>query len=266
MRSLSLLLLLVLGQVARSQPTAQELITTFRKTIGAEAMIASVPYLISYRGERHLYSLRDGKLHGESYDFTGKLLGYTDNPHKHRKEIEMKVGVVPIKMVEVIDGETGWYQLNDGAAVAMSQQLIQGRWQRELHAEVFLGRETFDPKHWKFSEPQSSVVRGQEAWKFEAKSSVQEPITLYFAKKSSLLLRLKSKATDFTLLPGEAVRLESYVRDIQFYNWKKFGPRMLPGQFQVFNDGVLTVRMEPVEVSFAGAHNPALFVKPEPVK
>ena len=54
-----------------------------------------------------------------------------------------------------------------------------------------------------------------EAWELEARTSGLEPLTLSFAKESGLLVRLKSKATDFALLPGAEAKPESFQRDRQ---------------------------------------------------
>jgi hypothetical protein len=264
MRYLSALLVAVVAcQSASAQPTAKELVTTFRKTIGATVETSkSIPYLIKYRGDRYLYSVRDGKLLGESFSFDAKLYGFTDKRNMHRKEMEMKIGVVPFKIVEVINGNSGWIQINEGEQVAMSKAEVDGRDQREIHVEVFLGRESFDPKLWQFTEPKSSKVRGQDAWVFEAKSKQNpEPLTLYFAKSSSLLLRLTSKATDFAfLLPGEAKpKLESFTRDLYFRDWKKVGPRLLPGHLEAYHDGVLWQQMEPASVSLLDTVDTKLF-------
>jgi len=267
MRFLSVLFVAVLScQIANAQPASKELITRFRKAVGAEALTGSHPYLIQYRGERYLYSLRDGRLLGESLAFDGKLYGYTDKHNQHRKEMEMKIGVVPFKIVEVIDGDSGWYQMNEGEAVKMSKKEIEGREQRELHIEVFLGRESFDPGLWQFSESKSTQVRGQDAWMLEATAKGKEPLTLYFAKQSGLLLRLKSKATDLAWLPGEKPKVESFTRDLYFRDWKKVGGRMVPGNLEVFHDGVLWQQMEPVSISLGDAIDPKLFAAPQSKK
>jgi hypothetical protein len=267
MRFLSVLFVAVLScQIANGQPTSQELITKFRKAMGSEAAKGSIPYLIHYRGERYLYSLRDGRLLGESFPFDGKLYGYTDKRHMHRKEWVMKIGIVPLKVVEVINGDAGWYQLNEGEAVAMSKGEIEGRAQRELHVEVFLGNDPFDPALWQFSEPKSTQVRGQDVWMFEAKTKGPEPFTLYFAKQSGFLLRLKSKAMDFAWLPSEKPKLESFTRDLYFRDWKKFGARILPGHFEAFHDGILWQQMEAVGVSFLDTIDAKMFAAPESTK
>jgi hypothetical protein len=267
MRFLSVLFVAVLScQIANAQPASKELITKFRKVIGAEAASESIPFLIQYRGERYLYSLRDGRLVGESFEFQTKRYGYSDKHNQHRVETEMKIGVVPLKIVEVISGNSGWYQMNEGEAVTMSKGEIEGKQKREHHVEVFLGRERFDPKLWQFSDPKSTQVQGHDAWMFEAKTKGMEPLALYFAKQSGLLLRLKSKTTDFAWLPGETPKLESFTRDLYFRDWKPGRSRMLPGYIQEFRDGVLWRQMEPVSVNLGEAIDPKLFAAPQPKK
>jgi hypothetical protein len=260
----ALFVALVACQSAHAQPSSQELITKFRKTIGADVNPGSIPYLIQYRGQRYLYSVRDERLLGESFDFDGKLYGYTDKHNKHRKEFEMKIGVVPFKIVEVIAGDKGWYQMNEGEAIAMSKAEVEGREGRELHVEVFLGRESFDPGHWQFTQPKGAKVRGQDAWMFEAKkTSLQNGLTLYFAKDSGLLLRLTTKTSDFAWLPGEKPKLESFTRDLYFSDWKKFTGRMLPGHLQAYHDGVLWQQMEPVSVTLPPTIDDKMFTAPQ---
>jgi hypothetical protein len=250
---------------AKDQPSAKELIAKFRKAIGADAIVPT-PFVIKYRGQRYYYSVVDGKLQGEVFDFGGTLMGYTHIPQKLRKETEMKIGIVPFRHVETVDGKSGWYQDNDSEPVVMSKELLEGKRQRELHISIFLGRESFDPEHWQFSEPKSTRVRGQEAWEFTAKTSGLEPITLFFAKKSGLLLHLKTQATDFSLLAGSVTKLESYTRDFYFSDWKKVGNHMLPGNFEAFHDGVLKIQMEPVRVSFPKTLDSKLFALPKTKK
>jgi len=248
-------------QAAHGQPSAPELIGGFRKTIGADRAVTTVPYQISYQGERYAYSLEGGKLQADVYEFKSKLFGYTDK-HQHRKEVEMKIGIVPLRIVSVHSGNSGWYQINDGEVVLVSDEAVKGVAQREFHIEVFLGRESFDPKVWQFTEPTSTRVRGQDAWKLEARAGSADPIGLTFSKESGLLVRMTAKATDFTLLPGKSTKLESFVRDLHFANWKKYGNRMLPGQLQIYHDGVLSQQMESVGLSFLDTIDPKLFVPP----
>lgn len=268
MRFLSIpaLVLLLTLPVAGGQPTGKDLIAKFRKAIGADAPTVSTPVVIKYRGHRYLYSVVGGKLQGEAFAFDGTLTGYTDIPQKLRVEMEMKIGIVPFKHVEAVDGKLGWYRDNDSEAVVMSKGLMEGKRQREIHVSVFLGREAFEPDRWQFSEPTSTRVGRQEAWEVVARTSGLEPITLSFAKQSGLLLRLKTKATDFTLLPGAEAKLDTFTRELNFHDWKKFGTRMLPGQLDAFHDGVLWAQMEPVSVSFPKTVDPKLFALPETKK
>src|SRR5580765_2627522 len=134
MHFLSVLLAVTLsGQAEQGQPSGQDVIAKFRKTIGGDSTTGSIPFLIQYRGQRFLYAMSDGKLTGESFDFEAKLYGITDKYAMRRKEMEMRIGIVPVKMVEVINGDKGWYQINEGEAVAMNQAEIDGRNQREHH-------------------------------------------------------------------------------------------------------------------------------------
>jgi hypothetical protein len=267
MRYLATLLVGVLScQIANGQPTPKELITKFRTTIGAEGFTGSIPYLIQYRGERFSYEFRDGKLVGESFGFEAKLYGYTDKAHVFRKETEMKIGVVPLKIVDVINGNSGWYQINEGDIVPLSKDAVEGRQKRELHVEVFLGRESFDPAVWQFSQLQSAQVRGRDAWTFEAKSKAQDGITLYFSKQSGLLLRLTSQTTDFLWHPGQKAKLESFTRDLYFHEWKDLGKRKFPALLEVFHDNVLWEQLEPVGLTLGSVIEPKLFEVPQPKK
>lgn len=269
MRFLAVLLVAVVScQSAFGQPTTKELITKFRTTVGATAATAkSLPYLIQYRGNQFLYSLRDGKLIGESLEFQAKLYGYTDKRHLLRKEMEMKIGIVPFKVIEAIDGDTGWYQLNEGEGVSMSKVAVDARKQRELHVEVFLGKEPFDDTRWQFSEPKETVVREHDSWVFEAKTKGIHPLTLYFDKQTGLMLRLTGETTDFSWLPGGGKpKLESFTRDLYFREWKKFGPRMLPGYLEIYQDGVLWQFFEPTSLALLPSADSKLFVAPQPKK
>lgn len=250
-------------QTANGQPTAVELLTKSRNLLGADARVVSTPYVIKFRGERYLYSTVDGKLKGDAYEFETKVFGHTDYPQKNRTEMEMKIGKVPFRVIEVVDGDSGWYQLNDSDPVVMSKSVLQARKQRELHIDMFLGTWHFEPGQWQFSEPKSTRMQGRDAWEFEAKSSGYAPITLWFAKESNLLLRMKAKATDVALLGAPELRLETFTRDLQFSDWKKFGTRLLPGHLQIFNDGVLWKNVEPLGVTFPKEMDAKLFVMPE---
>ncbi len=264
MRFLSALLVAALTcQIANGQPASKEIVAKFRKAIGADAPQGPNAYLIQYRGEHYLYSLRDGRLLGESFSYDTKLYGYADS-NKRRREMETKIGVVPLKIVDAIDGDTGWYQLNEGETVVMSKTEVEGRGQRDLHVEVFLGIVSFDPAHWQFTEPESTQVRGQDAWMFEATTKGMEPLTLYFAKQSGFLLRLKSKTRDLAWLPGEKAKVETFTRDLYLSDWKEFGKRMLPGHLQAYRDGILWQQMEPVNLSFPSTIDPKMFAAPGP--
>ena len=245
------------------QPSAKELIAKFRSSIGDEATSKSIAFSIEFTGENYLYSLTAGRLRADVYPLRGKLMGYTDQPDKHRKETEMKIGIVPVKLVEVVNKDTGWYQFNDGEAVMLSKEQIQGMRQREIHVEVFLGRESFGSAAWQFSQPQGSQVRGQDAWKIEGKANSVGPITLYFSKDTGLLLRLSANATDFSLLPGSEAKLETFVRDIYIDGWKKLGNRMLPQRLRVYHDNVLSMMLQAPELSFRKEWGADLFTAPK---
>jgi len=258
---------LLASSPALGQPKSADLIADFRHKIGADIGSAmSIPYMIDYRGERYSYTPSGGRITGEAFPFRAKLYGFTDKHHKHRKELEFKIGIVPLKIVEVIDGNTGFYQFNEGELVPMSKAELDGRDKRELHAEVFLGRESFAPKTWQFTDPRSTEVRGEGAWKIEGKASGHEPMTLYFNKQTGLLSRLTTKTTDFVWNPVEKARLETFTRDLYLSDWKQFGKRMLPGRLEAYHDGVLWQQMEPLNVSMLDKADPKLFAGPAPVK
>lgn len=251
------------GQPASGPPTAKELIDKFRKDVGADANPAATPYVLKYRGEKFMYAVTAGKLQAESFDFESTLTGFTDNPQKMRFQLEMKIGVVPLRIIEVVDGDSGWYQINDSDAVAMSKAQVEGRKQREKQIDVFLGMESFDPDKWQFSTPKSVNMHGHEAWEVDAKTKGSEPLTLTFAKQSGLLVSLKTKAVDFDLLPGGKPTIESFTREFTFYGWKKFGNRMVPGHCAAFRDNVLWRHMEPVSVAFPKTIDEKLFAMPK---
>jgi hypothetical protein len=241
-------------------------IAKFRKTIGADVKLPPTPYQINYRGELFLYSNSKGKLTGESFEFQAKLMGHTSDLGRHRKEMEMKIGVVPLRLIEVIDGAKSWYQINDSDPAVPHRGLLEARKQREIHIEVFLGTENFDPARWQFSEVKSAKFRGTDVWEVEAKSKGTNPISLSFDKQSGLLMRLKTLATDIALVltPGEQPRLETFERDLHFTEWKTFSGRMLPGELHAFHDGVLWQRLEPVSITFPKTMDPNLYVAPMP--
>jgi len=268
MRLLSIAVLVVLscaiadGGGAKNAPSAKELIAKFRKAIGADA-VKSTPYVIKYRGQRYLYSLADGRLQGQAYAFDASLTSHTSAPQTRRAEMEMKIGIVPFKIVEVVDGDTGWYQINEGDPAAMPKSIVKGRRERDMHIDSFLGLEAFSPDRWQFTEPKGATVRGQEAWQFNGTLEGLEPMTISFAKDTGLLLQITTKATDYEFLPGAAPKIESFTRDMHFYDWKKFTTRMLPGHFDVFQNGVLWKQMEPVEVLLPETLDAKVFVMPK---
>jgi len=265
MRFLAIAVLVLLPcSSAHGQPSAKEVITKFRKVIGADGPALTAPVVIKYRGQQHLYSITGGKLEGQAIDYVTTLTILLDTPQQtHRSETEMKIGIVPLKYVEVADLESGWYQINLSDAVAMSKIQLDARRKRSIQVAIFLGMESFDPERWEFSEPKSTQVRGQEAWQVEAKTGGVEPITLSFAKQTGLLLHLKTKANDFDLLSGEKAKIETFARDLHFHDWKKFGNRMLPGHVAAFHDGVLWKHLEPVSVSFPKTIDAKLFAMPK---
>jgi len=249
-------------QDADAQTSAKDVLAKFRTAIGADGPKVSRGFVIKYRGERFLYSLEDGKLQAQAFNFDASIVGHTDSPQTYRKEMEMKIGIVPFKNVEVVDGKSGWYQINDSDPVVMSKRLLEGTRAREIHIEIFLGRETFDPGHWKFTEPKSTRKHGQDVWEFDATTGGLEPITLSFDKQTGLLLHLRTKTDDVELMPGREPKLEAFTRDFQFSDSKKVGTRMYPGHFDAYRNGVLWIRMEPVSVSYPSTVDPKTFVMP----
>jgi len=101
---------------------------------------------------------------------------------------------------------------------------------------------------------------------FEAKAESLNPLTLYFAKQSGLLIRLKTQASDFALLPGEKAKLESFTRDLYLRDWKKSTGRMLPGHLEAYHDGVLWQQMELVSVTVLPTIDAKMFEMPQPRK
>ena len=122
------------------------------------------------------------------------------------------------------------------------------------------------PEHWKFSDPRRKCACGRDAecWELNATTKdLLDPITLWFSKQSGMLMRLKTKATDFALLPGAEAKVDSFTRDLHFYDWKKVGGAMLPGHLDAFHDGVLWKKLEPVSVNFPKTIDAKLFAMPQ---
>src|SRR4051794_21065034 len=105
MRFLSIpVLILLVCPIAHGQPTAKDVVAKFRKALGVDGLAANEPCLTKFSGQRFMYSLTDGVLHGEAFEYEKSLLSYTGPVRKHRLELEMKIGIVPLRLIEAMDG------------------------------------------------------------------------------------------------------------------------------------------------------------------
>ncbi len=247
---MSLVVLATMPQQISAQPPSREIIARYRKAIGAEKTKNAIRGMIfEGSGEVYTYSVRKGKLHGTAHTFTVK--DWLQGKDQYREDLEMKIGIVPLKLTGVMNKDKGWVQVNEGTPTLMDKRSLG--WARDrdfLFVDVVLGLETF--AKWKLSKPKSTTVRGHDAWIIVATIKGDNPLTLYFSEKSGFLIRMRKKAQDLDLSPGSAGKLWSFERDVYLDNWKEYNGFYYPRDEQVFRDGVLfmerqnnTIRLTP---------------------
>jgi outer membrane lipoprotein-sorting protein len=196
-----------------------------------------------------------GKIHGvigESVDVTGEIASQL--PDRLRVEVAVSVAGMDFKTVQVFSGDKGWVQLNDKVTEVPKEQLAEAK--EQMHVFGVTRLVALRDKEYKLSPLGDAKVEGKDAVGVRVERKDRRDVSLYFDKKTGLLLKSETRAKDF--MAGE----KEFTVETLYDDYKKVDGLPVAHKVTIKWDGKLYVESESSDVKVAEKLDDSTFEKP----
>jgi hypothetical protein len=194
-----------------------------------------------------------GKLHimGMDLDITGA--SYTE-PKRIRNEAELEIMGKPIKTAQVFTETKGFVVVND-MTIDFDKDVVEAAKEKMYAAEVGRLVVLTKDKEFKLSTLGESKVDGKDALGVRIEHKGRADITLYFDKKTHMLVKAEGREKDPQ--SGEESNVETV-----FGDYKDIDGVKVPHKITIAKDGKPFVEAELSDYKFEDKLDDSLFAKP----
>jgi hypothetical protein len=185
------------------------------------------------------------------------MLDYWSNvPNKSRTEVILSVDGQQIKFARVFNEKQAWFLMSDGKWREGTKNEINTLRQEDLESRVRLLYPLLDESKYKLKFAGESKVRGQDSLAVQVTSSGYNDITIYFDKKSGLLLKTQMRVAP---RDGEKEALqERLFLDYKSLKGVKYSTKQL-----LFYDGKKETELELIDINPVEKMPDWVFAKPK---
>jgi hypothetical protein len=197
-----------------------------------------------------------GKLKGTYYGlgdgvaFTGEFAA--QGADRNRLVIEAETGGQKLRLVQVLNGERGWVQVNDDTEELDKEALAEAREQAYVEWVATLVP-LRDRKRFSFSPLGEIKIDGRPAAGVRVSSAGRIDVNLYFDKATGLLAKTETRSKE----DGEEVTEEALVGEYKEVQGMKQATRLT-----IRRDGQLYMKCEVTDYRLAERLDATLFAKP----
>jgi hypothetical protein len=241
-------LVLIVGPArADDQADAKALLDKAIKAHGGEEALARNKSKVEVvKGKGKFYGM------GEGIDFTMEMI--VQHPDRIRSEIELEVGGMQIKFLQVVNGNKGWQKLADQLQDMTKEQLEEAKAQFYLRKVVSLL--PLRDKEYKLSPLGEVKIESKPAVGLRVEHKGERDVNLFFDKESGLLVKTEMKARD-PMAGDKEFNSESYYSD-----YRKVDGVQTPFKLSLKRDGEKYVESESTEVKREDKVDETTFAKP----
>jgi outer membrane lipoprotein-sorting protein len=195
-----------------------------------------------------------GKFHGlgDPIEFTGEFS--TQSPDKVRHEIGGKVMDFTFKRIEVVNGDKGWIVENDNKKDMTKDEMVEAR--EGMHAASVARLVTLSGKEYKLSPLGEAKVGDKETIGVRVERKDYRDISLYFDKKTGMLLKLETRVKD--PMGGD----KEYTQEVIYDDYKKVDGVEIAHKATIKRDNKPWVDSEIVECKLVEKLDDSVFAKP----
>jgi outer membrane lipoprotein-sorting protein len=190
---------------------------------------------------------------GDAIDYTGTFSH--QDPDKVRTEIEASVNGMAFKTVQIINGDKGWFTVND-MVMDMTKEMVDEA-KEHLYTQQVTHLVVLSGKGYKLSPLGESKVEGKDAVGMRVESKGRRDVNLFFDKKTGLLLKSETREKD---VQGGGDK--EYTAETLYSDYKKVGNVLHAHKVAIKRDGKLFVTGEISELKIEDKLDAALFAKP----
>jgi outer membrane lipoprotein-sorting protein len=196
-----------------------------------------------------------GKLHGvvgDSVDVTGDIASQL--PDRFRFEMSVTVMGMDFKITQVVNGDKGWIVLNDKVMELTKEQLAEGK--EQMHVGAVARLVGLRDKAYKLSALGDAKVEGKDAVGIRVEHKDHRDVSLYFDKKTGLLLKTETRAKD--PMAGD----KEFTSETIYGDYKKVDDAPVAHKITVKRDGKLFLESENSDVKVSEKLDDSTFEKP----
>jgi hypothetical protein len=204
-----------------------------------------------YRGSVTAFK---GTFHGMGMELpmTGAIS--TSGPDRLKADIEVEAGGQKLKIVNVVDGDTGWTKVGDNTTEMDKDAVAEAR--EQMHAGWVASLAPLDAaKGYTLATTGEQLVGGKPALGVKVSAKDRRDVTLYFDKGTGLLVMYESRVKDEG--SGQEVTEETFPSD-----YKEVQGTKQAVKFTTKRDGKLYMEGEATDHQLAEKLDAGVFAKP----
>ena len=196
-----------------------------------------------------------GKLHGvigDSVDVTGDIA--TQVPDRMRFEMAVTVMGMDFKFTQVLNGDKGWIVLQDKVMDITKEQMAEAK--EQMHVGEVTRLVGLRDKAYKLSALGDAKVEGKDAVGIRVEHKDHRDVSLYFDKKTGLLLKTETRGKD--PMAGD----KEFTAETFYDDYKKVDGHPVAHKVTVKRDGKLFLESENSDVKVSEKLDDSTFERP----
>jgi hypothetical protein len=199
-------------------------------------------------------SKEQGKFHnlGQTIDFTS--VTSLQLPDRLCSEVQFNAGGQKITVIQVINGNKGWFKFGDKTEEMNKDMLAEAR--EQMNAANISYLVCLNNKEYKLSPLGEVQIGDRPAIGVRVERKGYRDVNLFFDKDKGLLLKLETRSKD--LMRGG----QEYTSTIWYDDYKKVEGIMVPHKTKIEHDGKPYVEAKTIEVKISEKLDDSVFEKP----
>jgi outer membrane lipoprotein-sorting protein len=195
-----------------------------------------------------------GKLHslGDGIDFTGEIASQL--PDRLRFEMAITVMGTDLKIKQVVKGDKGWVAVNDMVMELTKEQMAEAR--EQMHVAAVTRLVALRDKAYKLSPLGEAKVEGKDAVGVRVEHKDRRDVSLYFDKKTGLLLKSETRGKD--PMAGD----NEFTAETLYDHYRKVDGFPVAHKVTIKRDGKLFIESTNSDVKVAEKLDDSTFEKP----
>ena len=236
--------LVLAGSSPAQDDECRAMIAKAMKAMGGEDKLASFK-------ASHMKGKGNISIMGTDLEFTSEIL--TQNPDKQKLVVQFNFMNMNFTFTKVVDGAKGWQNIMEKTTALDAQELMEAK--ENFNAERIIRLAPLKDKEYQLSPLGEVKVGDHQTVGIQVSRKGYRDVSLYFDKKTHLLIKSESRALD----PSK----EEVNQEKLYSGYKELLPGMkLPSKMVINNDGKKFMEIIVTEAVPVEKHDDSMFAKP----